>query len=299
MKNIMIVKFLLTASNQFKNLDKNIQGAIAKLTPQQKITLTDCVNQNWRNVRPVFVLSTGRAGTQLLNNLLSLSPRAYPLHQPKPELIRVSKLAYEKISETPEIFEEVFRTARDELVLEAAKFNKIFIETNNRVTFFAPIISKVFPEAVFIQLVRHPGDFVRSGIRRKWYSGSHEHDLGRILPQSGEYKDHWSKMSDIEKIGWLWNETNQFIDNFRQTISSEKLLFVKSENLFEDMAVTEEIYRFIQLPDFNIRRAGKILKKPVNVQKKGTFSHYEDWTEENKEQLRVVAPFAMQCGYDV
>jgi hypothetical protein len=293
----MINKILLTASRQLKNLDKKVTGAIRKLTPEQSITLADCIDQDWQNVRPVFILSTGRAGTRLLHHLLLLSKHAYSLHQPRPELIRVSKLAYESISEIPEIFEEVFRTAREELMLEAVKFNKIFIETNNRITFFAPIITKVFPQAVFIHLVRHPGDFVRSGVRRKWYSGSHEHDLGRIIPRSGQDKDRWSKMSKIEKIGWLWNETNQFIDEFRKTISPEKFIFVQSENLFNDKTICEEIYRFAQLPDFNAKKVSKLIKKPVNVQKKGSFPRYDDWTDEDKNQLRAVAPLATQFGY--
>ena len=42
-------------------------------------------------------------------------------------------------------------------------------------------LGELFPKAKFIQLVRHPGDFVRSGIRRKYYSGN-ENDDSRITP---------------------------------------------------------------------------------------------------------------------
>jgi hypothetical protein len=299
MKKNTIGNFLVSFSQYLNNLDKKIQGAIGKLNPQQKVTLADCIIQNWKNVRPVFVLSTGRAGTLLLNNILSISSYAYPLHQPKPELIRSSKQAYEKISLAPDIFEEVFRTAREELMLEATKFKKIYIETNNRVTFFAPIILRVFPNAIFIHLVRHPGDFVRSGIRRKWYSGKHEHDIGRIRPVEGEYKRRWLKMNNIEKIGWLWNETNQFIENFKDTVSKERCLFIKAERLFTDVDVTAELFNFIRLPDINEKKVLKIIEKPINVQKKGDFAKYEHWSDSQKDQLRGVTKLAKLYEYDL
>jgi hypothetical protein len=297
MANTLIGKILASASYRLNRLDKKIQGAIGKFTPQQKISLADCIEQNWENVSPVFVLSTGRSGTLLLNELLSISAYAYPLHQPRPELIRVSKLAYEEIYQKPEIFEEVFRTCREELVFDAVKFNKIYIETNNRISFFAPVILNVFPNAKFIHLVRHPGDFVRSGIRRKWYSGSHEHDLGRILPVKGEYKERWSRMSNIEKIGWLWNETNKFIENFTKRVPQNKFLFMKAEQLFKDINITKKIYEFIELPDFNEKKVAKIIKSPVNVQRKGQYPLYKDWKGEDKSQLQMITTLAQKYGY--
>jgi hypothetical protein len=290
-------RFLLGLSYRLDAFDKKLQGAINRYSPSKTLTLADCVARNWQNVRPVFVLSTGRCGTMMLNRILQLSDRTAAFHQPRPELIRVSKLAYEKIDETPEMFEEVFRTAREEMMFEVARSEKVYIETNNRITFFAPIISKVFPNSVFIHLVRHPGDFVRSGIRRQWYSGSHEHDLGRIVPTAGENQGKWSKYSNIEKIGWLWNETNQFVEQFGKTVSPETFLFVKAEELFEDSAVSKEIFEFAGLPGFNEKKVRGIIKKPVNVQRKGQYPLYDDWSEPEKEQLRKIAPLAESYGY--
>ncbi len=265
----------------------------------KSVTFLNCERQNWENVRPCFVLSTGRSGTLLLNSLLSLSPQAYAVHQPKPELIRVSKRAYEEISESPEIFFEVFKSAREEMVFEAAQRDKIFVETNNRITFFAPIIPQVYPNAVFIHLVRHPADFVRSGIRRNWYSGRHDHDIGRIIPVDPVSKQKWENWSNIEKIGWLWNETNQFIENFTANITSENILFVKAEELFTNPEITKRIYEFLLLADFNMRTAQKQLRKPVNVQRKGSFPKLEDWRIEDRQKLAAVVPLAAKYSYHI
>ncbi len=290
-------RLLINLTYQLDRSEKKLQGVINKFSKTTNITLADCFTQNWKNVRPAFVLSTGRSGTLLLNRLLLLSPQAFAVHQPKPELIRVSKLAYEKIYQSPEVFEEVFRTAREELMFEAVKLQKVFIETNNHITFFAPIISKVFPNAVFLHLVRHPGDFIRSGIRRRWYSGMHDYDLGRIVPVSGEYKERWKELSDIEKIGWLWNETNQFIDNFKKSVPEENFSSVKAEDLFKKTAVTKEIFDFLKLNGFNERLVQRTIKNPVNVQRKGHFPPYKDWNELEKRKLKKIAVLAENYGY--
>lgn len=291
--------FLLKISDILERTAKKIRGAADKVRPAKSITFLDCERQNWENVRPCFVLSTGRSGTLLLNMLLSLSSQAYAVHQPKPELIRASKRAYQEISESPEIFKEVLKSAREEMVFEAAQRERIFVETNNRITFFAPVIPQVFPNAVFIHLVRHPGDFVRSGIRRKWYSGTHDHDVGRIIPTDQQIKQKWEQWSSIERIGWLWNETNQFIENFKSNFIPENLLFVKAEDLFADPQITKGIYEFLHLSDFNPKLVRKLIQRPRNVQSKGSFPEYPSWSKEDKQRLREVAPLLLKYGYQL
>ena len=290
-------RLLLRVSDSLETCTKYMREASRRLQPEIDLSLARCERMNWENVRPCFVLSTGRCGTLMLNRLLLLSPDAMAEHRPEPELIRASKRAYEEIDKRPEIFEETFKTAREEVVLKAALRNQVFIETNNRITFFAPIIRSIFPNAVFIHLIRHPGDVVRSGIRRNWYSGKHDHDIGRIVPVRGKFKDRWKGLTNIEKIGWLWNETNRFIEDFKANIPGENMLFVKAEDLFSDPKVTESIYAFLHLDGFKPKAAKKILKKRMNVQRKGKFPEYDDWDEENKVRLKKIAPLADAYGY--
>jgi hypothetical protein len=137
---------------------------------------------------------------------------------------------------------------------------------------------------------------VRSGIRRNWYSDLHEHDIGRIVPQAGEMKEQWDGLSHIEKIGWLWNETNQFIEEVKKTIPEADVLFVKAEDLFKDVNVTENIYRFLKV-DAPSRSLLEKNLKPVNVQKKGEYPPYRDWPEADKAALKRMAPLMENYGY--
>ena len=293
----VIRRSLINLAQNLEGMAKLLRGAADKAIPEKRLFLLDCEKQLWENVRPCFVLSTGRCGTLLLNKILLLSPDAIPLHEPRPELYRPAKRAFEEIHQNPEMFREVFKSAREEYLLRAAQQEKVYIETNHQCTFFAPVIRDIFPRAVFIHLVRHPGSFVRSGIRRKWYTGNNPYDVGRIIPPEGELREQWEQLSFIEKIGWLWNETNRFVEDFKQILPPESVLFVKSEDLFKDPRVTEGIFEFAQIGGYNPKVIAKMIRKPANVQKKGDFPPYKEWSEEDKQKLRNVAILAGEYGY--
>jgi hypothetical protein len=288
-------RVLLRTSDGAQLVVTKLRGAADRLAPNRRLTLADCEASGWQNVRPCFVLSTGRSGTLFLNRLLLRSPSAYAVHQPRPELIRASRRAYEEIARTPDLFAETFKSAREELVHQAAQRGKVFIETNNRITFFAPVMRSVFPRAVFIHLVRHPGDVVRSGIRRGWYSGRHSHDPGRIVPLAGEMQGRWANLNQVEKIGWLWNETNRFVEEFRSTLSTGDCLLVRAEELFTDVQVAQRIFEFVQVQPVQVREG--FLRQAVNVQRKGKYPHFTDWPTEEKERLARVAPLMARYGY--
>lgn len=290
---------LIQSAIRLENLAKQLRGAADKVIPEKRLFLYDMEQQNWTPVRPCFVLSTGRCGTVLLNRLLLLSPDADPHHEPRPELFRPAKRAYEEIYRFPEIFREVFKSAREEYLLNAARQDKVYIETNNKCTFFAPIIRDVFPRAVFIHLVRHPGSFVRSGIRRKWYTREHSHDIGRIVPLAGEWKARWKSLSPIEKNGWLWNETNRFIEDFLKGLSPDDYLFVRAEEMFRQVEITRRIYGFIGIGGFSPKKVRRLIQKPLNVQKKGSFPPYREWPANDKSALKRIAPLAEKYGYEL
>lgn len=296
MKHILR-KMLLDFAYRSEVIARRLRSAADKVLPEKRLFLQDCESQNWENIRPCFVLSTGRCGTLLLNNLLSLSPDAIALHEPHPELSRPSRRAYEQIFREPQIFREVFKSAREEYLLTSVRQDKVYVETSHQCTFFAPVIRDVFPQAVFIHLVRHPGNFVRTGIRRKWYTGEHSHDVGRITPLSGGVKDSWEKLSLLEKNAWLWNETNQFIEDFKKTIPAYCSLFVKAEELFKNVETCQEIYRFVGIGRFKEKKVRKVIRKPVNIQRKGNFPEYKDWPENEKFLLKKMVPLAEEYGY--
>ncbi|MCK5343738.1 MAG: hypothetical protein KAR20_10055, partial [Candidatus Heimdallarchaeota archaeon] len=156
----------------------------------------------FNELKSCFILSTGRCGTELLVKLFQLSNAGKVVHEPKPQLVYGSKIAHE-LSKNSSAKELGFITARYDILRETYLRNQFYIETNNRITFFADAIYDLMPGSKFIHLVRHPGDFVRSGIRRKYYSG-HDYDDGRLTPIPGsQVFIEWQNFSQIKKVGWL------------------------------------------------------------------------------------------------
>lgn len=247
-------------------------------------------------VSPMFVLSTGRCGTKWLTELLRQDPCMRVNHNDYPELIRHSQLAYEQYVESPRVFQEIIRATRDGYILDAHRRNRVYVETNNRITFFAYAIRAVYPKARFIHLVRHPGDFVRSGLRRGWYHGG-RHDVGRLRDIRNPTK--WETMTDIEKIAWLWNETNQYIEDFLSTLDNPSThLVVKAEEMFSNVEAGTRICEFVGAK-VSHRFIAAMLDRKINQQRMGAVLSYERWSKKDKSQLRRHVPLAEYYGYEV
>ena len=210
---------------------------------------------------PVFVLSTGRVGTMLLTRLFELEKGLNIEHEALPEMLYTGKLAYADPSNI-EFTKGAFMAGRYEAIRDCQLQNLRYVETNNRLAFFAPAMAALFPNAKFIHLLRHPDSFVSSGIQRNWYTGKTITDEGRIAP---------AKNSGIErqqdKIAWLWNATNAFIEDFKEGAGKDRTLTVRSEDLFSN---TEEAERILNWLDFKADKTSiqKVLNRPVNSSRK-------------------------------
>ena len=285
----------------FRNISKSISQIIqlTRIISRSRqipaIDTNDLSEDSLRIIEPVFVLSTGRCGTKWLSELLLQDENMRVNHHDFPELRRHSRLAFESYQETPLLFNEVLRATRDEYLLDAHMQNKIYIETNPKISFFCHAILSVYPQAKFVHLYRHPGDFVRSGLRRGWYSGIYD-DISRPTLHEAE---RWQSMTSVEKIAWLWNVTNQFIEDFRTTLpAAENCLQISAEDMFTDVETTRKLCSFIgaKIPASSIQ---KHQKKTVNQQRFGNKPQYASWESEEKDQLRKYAVLAKSYGYQL
>jgi len=249
--------------------------------------------------RVAVVLSTGRCGTKLLAKLLQGHREVDAYHEAAPNLILASKLAYEAHEQgaSGDALRLALIASRYELVEASYLKSKLFFEANNRLTFFAPALASLFPRAKFVHLVRHPGAFVRSGIRRGYYTGRHSWDEGRILPLREDTP--WQGMSAIERNAWLWNETNRFIERFKQQIPADSALTIRAEDLFADPDTVTDICSFLGVAPVRRGRVERCTRTPVNAQRTGSFPRYEGWSAEQKAELQGHAVLAPQYGYRV
>lgn len=248
---------------------------------------------------PVFFLSTGRCGTALITRILNRIPGAACFHAPVPELVYSERQAYQEGLEKFDAYRTAIRAARFELIAEYLVREKAYVETNFRITFFAPHLYDLFARSRFVHLVRHPGAFVRSAVRRGYYEGGYT-DIGRIRPVDGPAHDPWPEMSAFERAAWLWNETNLFIERFKDTADPDRLLTVRAEDLFADPDAALSIIRHCRLPEPDRRKVRKWIARPVNAQiARSDLPPYQDWDEAKKDDVRRWATCAERYGYDL
>jgi len=218
-----------------------------------------------RDASPCFVLSTGRAGTALLTKILSHHNGVRVEHNPIPELTYHSAYAYRHWQDKADLCKAMIDAARYEYVRNAFIRNEVFVESNPRITFFAYQLAELFPKARFIHLIRHPADFIASGMARNWYLEGRIRDEGKIKPE--QLKD-WEKWSQADKIAWLWQETNAFIEEFKKIISKDRVLTFKSELLFNKVETSESILNFLDVNNVDRKWIRGIIKKPLNKEYK-------------------------------
>lgn len=241
---------------------------------------------------PVFFLSTGRCGTNWFTELLAADHALKAFHEPRPNFGVQGKIAYEVYTRSgfqpdpaqEQLLEEIFLTGREQHLRYSYKTQRRLVETNNQVTFLAPAIFSIFPGTKFVHLNRHPGEFVRSAMRRNFYNNTD--DIKRIVPlEDDPYHKKWDHMSLLEKNSWLWTGTNAFIEKFKSTIPEKNHFYFDFNKL--DVENIRHLCSFLgaDIPEKTIR---KKLGKPVNVQRSGSLADYSDWKDEEKESLRGI-----------
>jgi len=266
---------------------------------------SNVINQMYENYSPVFVLSHGRTGTKFLAKILNCSHDIKAFHEPKPTLQYFCNYIY-KNQNKKVILTKIFDSARNELLLETFIKEKIYVETNQCLTFLAHSIADLFPKSKFIHLVRHPGDFVRSGMMKGWYNSDSIWEEGRIKPI---VLQGWQKQDNIAKLTWLWNETNQYIENFKEYLGNDsRIMFLKSEDIFSDPDVIKDLFDFIgvdsvikkkiiKIQKQPINRLERVIKQPENMKKISVYPYYRDWSIEEKQKVLEKASLSERYGY--
>ncbi|MCF8388159.1 MAG: hypothetical protein K9G47_09760 [Bacteroidales bacterium] len=222
-------------------------------------------------MEPVFFLSTGRAGTKWFTNIIRKDRSIKVLHNAYPSFAVQNKFAYDlfhqdNLHNMPlkyfDCIKEIYLTGRENYLRYSFKTGKRLIETNSSITFFAPVLAKIFPKSKFVHLIRPAEEFVLSGLNRGYYTNNPQ-DLRRIIPLN--MRNNWDKFSQVEKIAWLWKETNDFINSFGEDLDNK---YIK-KFYFKDLQ-TKKVMDLLDFIDINAGTGfiKKWINKPLNTQKK-------------------------------
>jgi len=275
---------------------KYIKGVIEsrKINVRTDYDYTKLYDIVHKESQPCFVLSTGRCGTALLTKIFELHSNIDVHHTPIPELVYYSKFAYESQETLSAKIKILVDAARYDQIRNAFLLDKTYIETNNRITFFAYQLKELYPKAKFIHLIRNPINFIKSGMARNWYTGINPHDEGHIVLNKDF--ETWNKYSQTEKIAWLWNETNQFIEEFKFKVEPERMLTIFAEDLFKNSQTTINIFKFLDVLTLSASKIESLIRKPVN---RGNTDKIKSLTINNDQKLENLLSLSKSYDYFV
>jgi hypothetical protein len=247
----------------------------------------------YRSYSPIFILSTGRSGSKFLTSLLNLSNNIKAFHEPKPSLQYFSDFAFHN-QEEKVILTKMIDAARMELILDIFIKEKIFVESNQCLTFFAPAIRDLFEKSKFVHLVRHPGDFVRSGVRKGWHRNDTIWESGRVQMKN---KLEWNVMDQIERLVWVWQVTTDFIEKFKKTIEADRIITFRIEDLFNKTRYADHLLNFVgankipaekiqEIQNTKINELRIFQNETPNMKKISNFPKYENWDNNIKKKVK-------------
>ena len=196
----------------------------------------------------IFVFSTGRSGSNAIENLANKNNRVNAFHEPFYAQIKTLAFNYCSgfISEEEAKIElmKIYRRA------PVTRKDKIYLESDQKLVPFIKIISSLFPKAKFIWLIRSPDSFLKSAKARGWFLNDYPSVWGNqvlLSPEmmsdacritgdfSGSFtKEEWIKLSQEDKIIWYWKYWNDIIENQLRFVPNDKFL-LKLEDINDNV----------------------------------------------------------------
>ena len=269
-----------------------------------KLTLGKAYEQKWEDMNCVYALSTGRTGTQTLAAMLRLSPQIVAQHEPAPRLVMATYEAYMESTSADwlEKWSRFVLASRDDFVLEANAAGKVYVESNNRLTYVAKALQAAFPASKFIFSHRDPFKVIRSGMQRGAYQGPGKAwNFARIQPRPGEaFSDSWDAMIPLEKEAWRWAQINREAKLFFDALPDDRKYELPSSVFFSgNDNVYKEIFEFIGVPCPSSSEIQQVMGRKMNAQ-----AHYNgmsfEWTPDLREKVRpYIEEVATILGYSI
>lgn len=265
------------------------------------------IDEMYGRYRPVFVLTSGRSGSKLVAELLNLAPEIHAQHEPRPTLQYFSDFACRRQAEAG-LLESLIDAARMEMVLEAMIRGKTYVESNQCLAFFAPALARRFAGARFVHLLRHPGDFVASAVRKGWHRNDSIWEAGRVRLHD---EARWASMDQVQRLAWLWDFTHRALGDFLAGLEEERGLTCRLEDLVGNVDHARALFAFCGavLPDAHAvrgmlgRRVNTLrldADEPENMKKDPHFPSFPDWPAADREKVRrACAETAARFGYEL
>ena len=244
---------------------------------------------------PVFILSTGRTGTQFFRDYINrTTEQALCTHEPHPSRrfkFQSNLFLNHRIS--PQRIQKSYTRSRKQLFRELGE--RQYIESSNFIFGCIPALNGIYSEIRVIHIVRHPVTYVRSHLGKGFWRG-HKRFFARYVPYWLEKMEVDNPADPIELLAGRWNYVNLQIESYQQ---SNPYLRVRFEDLFsgDPRPASDQlnlIREFCGLPTLDGEENSRWLEKPKNVSK-----HSVDLNSEQKQFIQEsTAELMKKYSYD-
>lgn len=234
---------------------------------------------------PVFILSSGRSGTQMVDKLLKIIPEYESHHEFLCTHVQPLAARYFMglISR-----DEVLKALR-EVYVPAVHYSsaKFFADSSNKLSWLIDPLFELFPGAKFIHLVRDGRKVVSSyfhklgdeiyddvsvHIMREWLKSPDRYPMPPPekkywwnIPQPGQpFAEEFPTFSQLQRIAYHWVEINRAIDGALPAVPPAQQLLIRLEDLVSYEETVRELLQFLEVHGHQ-EQFVEMLKRPHNV----------------------------------
>lgn len=243
---------------------------------------------------PVFLLSSGRSGTKMMEKLLAKCSDIEIHHEYLCNIIQPLGTKYYmgliSHEEAVAVVKETFLSS----ILLCEK--KIWMDSSNKLCWILPVLLDVFPDAKFVHLIRDGRRVVSSYFNKlhgEIYDDSSVNKLRMYLSGLSEVKppaekkywwplltdekltlEHFCEKSQFEKICLHWHYINEEVRRRLVKVSDGNKLTVKLEGLTSDKKEFDRFLAFLDVESGQIKFED--LGRPHNVHTPVSFELTHD-----------------------
>jgi len=264
----------------------------AKSTRTRAQTFLD---ENQENM--IFVMGSGRSGTQLLSDLLDSAGTAKVFHEPNFWEDVGSMDTFRRSPELAVCFWKEFRSLEVYRRWMEKPKSQMYGEVNSTIRYQTHAIKQLFPNAKMILVVRDGRGVIRSVMGWHQFYGPKSKGAYALSPLQGDpYLSEWPKMSRFEKICWSLNNAHEFL-----MCHIPEKRWLQLEQLTSDFDYfTERFSKYLGIEIPYETWQASVSRKSRNASKTYDLPEWQEWSTEQKKSFeRICGETMIKLGYTI
>jgi hypothetical protein len=245
----------------------------------------------------LFVMGSGRSGTQLISKLLDDTGRASVFHEPNYNEDVGTMDILRRDHEQAVLYWQEFRSAEVFRRWNSVPAGTMYGEVNGTIRYQVRAIKQLFPDAPIMLIARDGRGFVRSVMGWPQFYAPHSNGAFALAPLPGDkYEHEWSGMNRFSRICWSWQDTYELLMRYIPPTHWLTLEQATSDYGFFD----RQFARNVGLPITQASWQRHVSRKSPNATRKYGFPAWEQWTEAQKQAfIRICGPTMRKLGYSI